>query len=255
MHRSTKFEKKTQFQCEFAVGTSSGYIVNVRTTGSDLFDTHVIREEPRDTVTSCAVHPNAHRLILGSSCGLLRVWDYGDPGDKDITAVAFDPTGFYVGMVSSSNWIKYFRTAFRFLRKLINLCKIVACGFASGDLCIVKAVDLTEETGTGFCDSFGQISFVEFSDNGIKMATAVGLILFFEKQECLKGASRPKQTGHFISASFHRILKELSVCTETILASGPPLGRMLAATKRTTVLFWDCLLSQNTMGKKNACSP
>ena len=100
------------------MSTAAGQIVHVRTTGDDLHESRVIRDEPCDTVVSCAVHPNAYRLILGSACGLLRMWDYkhktvvverrfghegaGDvaaaAAERDITAVAFDPTGIYVGM-------------------------------------------------------------------------------------------------------------------------------------------------------------
>ncbi|OQV11643.1 WD repeat-containing protein 66 [Hypsibius exemplaris] len=162
IHRelTTKFENKTLFDCAFMVGTSTGFVVDIRTTGDDHYESKVVREEPRDTVISCAVHPNAYRLILGSACGLLRVWDYkhktvvvqrrfgqegaGDAAERDITCLAFDPTGIYV-----------------------------AVGFASGDLRLVKTVDLVEEPSGSFCDSFGKILFMEFSNDGTKLATAV----------------------------------------------------------------------------------
>ncbi|GAU90793.1 hypothetical protein RvY_03161-1 [Ramazzottius varieornatus] len=105
------FANKALFLSEFLIGTSSGHIVKVRTTGDDVYETKLVREEPPDAVIACAVHPNAYRLLIGSSDGLLRMWDYKhksilvqrrfpldskeDLLSKDITSLAFDPTGIY----------------------------------------------------------------------------------------------------------------------------------------------------------------
>lgn len=110
--RTTKFDNKSLFMADFMVGTINGYIAHIQTNGDDRQECRVVREEAKDSVICCAAHPNAHRVAIGSCCGLLRVFDYktksvlvkrnfikpgsGDQCSGDITAIAIDPTGVYL---------------------------------------------------------------------------------------------------------------------------------------------------------------
>ncbi|GAU90792.1 hypothetical protein RvY_03161-2 [Ramazzottius varieornatus] len=51
---------------------------------------------------------------------------------------------------------------------------LAACGFATGALRLLKAVDLSDEPNGHFADSFAKILFIEFADDGTKLATADG---------------------------------------------------------------------------------
>ncbi|XP_055351133.1 cilia- and flagella-associated protein 251-like [Paramacrobiotus metropolitanus] len=155
---STKFDNKPTFITDFLIGTSTNCVANITTTGNDQFTSRIIREEPANAVLSCAVHPNAARLTIGCSEGYLTCWDYkhkkvvvrrriqrtGCSGVMyhDITALEHDPTGVYL-----------------------------ACGFSTGEMRIVKSLDMVDEEGGSFCNSIGKVMFISFSYDGLFLAT------------------------------------------------------------------------------------
>uniref|UniRef100_A0A6J0UK01 Cilia- and flagella-associated protein 251 n=1 Tax=Pogona vitticeps TaxID=103695 RepID=A0A6J0UK01_9SAUR len=132
----------------FILATTDALVIHVKTEGMTISK---CLEEPKGAVYAIDCHPRKPLMAKGSSCGLLKVWNY-------------KLNKYLVSRIFKGQSIR-------------SLCynhdgSLLAVGFTDGTLRILDSISLDEECTEPFDYSRGPITLMSFSHNSQYLATA-----------------------------------------------------------------------------------